>query len=277
MSVFEYLDYRKFLRDFLADKKRQQGRYSLRRFCKLAGFGSSGYLTMILRGTRNLSASSVRQCIQVLELHGKEAEYFENLVFFNQARDEQQHDYYYERLSALKPRPLLTRLETCRLEYFSQKHHVVIREMVGLPEFVEDPAWIAQKMRPPITPTEAEHSIQLLISLHLLKRDGQGKLVQSEPSVTTDPEIFSREVYDFHRDTIGAAKLALLQVPPDLRDFSALTIPINDTALPIVKRKLQEMKEELVEYLNRDDHCHGEVYQINMQCFPMTQIYGKLK
>src|SRR4051812_43188688 len=58
--VFDYKDYRVFLSDWFRFRKTLQPQYSGALFAKKAGLNSHTILGMVMRGERNLSASSIR-------------------------------------------------------------------------------------------------------------------------------------------------------------------------------------------------------------------------
>lgn len=274
MDLFSTMDYRAYLKDYYAAQKGNNPHFSFRFFARLAGFTSPGYLKMVMDGERNLSPASIGKCVKALKLSMKEASYFEALVLFNQASGDEERDHYFERLSALRPTTRLTGLQKDQLGYFTQKHYVVIREMIALPDFEEDPAWIAKRMNPPIKPKEAEEALQALERLGLIKRDPTGKLVQVDTSLRTDPEVNSIHVFHFHRGMLNDAKEAMLTVPAAGRDITALTIPIPKASLPTIKKRIQEFRESIVHYVNEGDQNFDEVYQLNIQLFPVTRIVG---
>ena len=53
-SVYEYLDYRQFLRDHFAASKKAKPQYSFRYFSRRAGLSSSNFLKLVMDGKRNL-------------------------------------------------------------------------------------------------------------------------------------------------------------------------------------------------------------------------------
>lgn len=271
IDPYRYLDFRLYLKDLLKAEKARNRYFSFRYFSRVAGLSSPSYLKMVMDGKRNLSPSSIHQFAKAFKLGRKETAYFEALVLFNQARTEKEKDLYFERLSALRPTGNLHGLEKDQYEYYTHKHFVIIREMVALPHFQDDPAWIAGRLSPPIKPKDVEHSIDVLTRLGLLKRDPTGKLVQCDASVTTPPEVVSIEVMQFHKAMINDAKDALFAVPPDQRDISAVTVPIPLKSIPELKQKLQTFREELVAMINKGDQNFDEVYQFNIQLFPVTK------
>ncbi len=271
MDPYRYLDFRLYLKDLLRAEKERNKVFSFRYFSRVAGFSSPSYLKMVMDGQRNLSPSSIHQFAKAFKLGRRETAYFEALVLFNQAKTEKEKDLYFERLSALRPTANLRGLEKDQYEYYTQKHFVIIREMVALPHFSNDPEWIAQRLNPPIKAKEVEHALGVLIRLGLLKRDEHGKLAQCDASVTTPPEVVSIEVMQFHKAMINDAKEALFAVAPNKRDISALTVPIPLKSMPILKQKLQAFREELLAFINKGDQNFDEVYQFNIQLFPVTK------
>jgi uncharacterized protein (TIGR02147 family) len=55
VDVFEYLDYRAFLRDIYLAKKAERRGFSFRAFSRRANLRSPNYLKLVMDGERNLS------------------------------------------------------------------------------------------------------------------------------------------------------------------------------------------------------------------------------
>ena len=277
MDLFSYIDYRRYLRDRYAEEKGKNRHFSFRFFARVAGLSSPGFLKMVMDGERNLTPESVNQFTQALKFSKKEAAYFEALVFFNQAKLDRERDLYFERLQALRPPVQLKGLEKDQYEYFTQAHFVVLREMAALPDFKEDPEAIAAQLRPPVKPKDVEHAFGVLLRLNLLKRDGTGKLVHTNASLTTPAEVESVEVYRFHQAMLNEAKRSMLETPPALRDITSLTIPIPKASLPALKERIKNFREEIIDLINKGNADYHEVYQLNIQLFPVTRVKGDPK
>jgi len=278
IKVFSYLDYRQYLKDLFHAEKDRKKFFSYSYFAKISGFGSTGYLKMIMDGQRNISLKSVIKISQAFKLQKKEAAYFESLVLFNQAKTDEERERYLDQLISLNPkRAKLTGITREKYEYFTKKHYAIIRELIAIPDFQEDPEWISKHLSPPITPKEAEKTIETLLNLKMIKRDKNGKLVQSEATVTPPPEVQALEVFQYHGQMLSLAKEALLKTQEQLRDISALTIPITLETLPEIKKRIQELREGIIDLVNKGDQNFDEVYQINIQCFPATKLTVKQK
>ncbi len=269
-DLFSYFDYRQYLKDRYEAEKIRTKHFSFRYFARVAGLSSSGYLKMVMDGSRNLSPTSINQFSKALKFNKKQAAYFEALVLFNQAKSDRERDNYFDRLSALRPAVQLKGLEKDQYEYFTKKHFVFLREMVALPHFQEDAAWIAKQFRPALKTKDVEHSLEVLLHLGLLGRDSNGELVHSDASITKPAEVDSVEVYNFHQDMLNEAKLAMLTAEPSRRDITSLTIPIPKKSLMEIKQRIKNFREELIDYVNKGSEEYHDVYQLNLQLFPVT-------
>ncbi len=101
-DIFDYLDFRSFLRDMYAFKKEQYRQFSYRSFALKAGFSSPNFLKLVMDGQRNLTNESVAKIAQGFGLKKSERDYLENLVFMNQAQRHDERDHYYQKTLALK-------------------------------------------------------------------------------------------------------------------------------------------------------------------------------
>lgn len=271
LEPYNYMDYRQFLQALLVEYKQTTRYFSFRYFARVAGFSSPSYLKMVIDGARNLTPTSIQQVAKAFKLGKRETAYFEALVLFNQARDDKEKELYLERLSALKPRAQLQGIKKDQYEYFTNKLFVTLREMVALPDFQEDPAWIAAKLRANVKPKEVEHALAVLQRLGLVRRNDAGRLIQADASLTTPPEVASLELMQYHRSMLDDAKEALHTMTPELRDVTALTIPIPKDAVVEIKRRVQTFREEILDYINKGSADYFEVYQLNVQLFPLTR------
>jgi uncharacterized protein (TIGR02147 family) len=55
---------------------------------------------MVVKGKRNLTTNSISKIAKGLGLNKQERAYFEDLVLMNQAKDHEQKDYYYQRITS---------------------------------------------------------------------------------------------------------------------------------------------------------------------------------
>jgi uncharacterized protein (TIGR02147 family) len=145
-----------------------------------------------------------------------------------------------------------------------------IRELVSLTSFREDPAWIAAALEPAISERQANAALETLLRLGLLVRDGHGRLRQAQASVTTGPGPLGHHVFAYHHAMIDLGKRALDELPREERDISSLTLSIGERTLPLLKQRLFELRQELLQ-LAELEAAPARVVQLNLQLFPLSR------
>lgn len=271
-DLFKYLDYRHFLKDYYREQKERKGSaFSFRSFARLAGLSSPNFLQLVMEGKRNLGPDGIRSFTKALKLNKEEASYFENLVHFNQCATDGERNEWYKRLSTSKRYREIRELEKDTFVYFSRWYYAAVRELVLLPDFQEDPDWIARKLSPPITVKEAATALELLQKLGFVTRDKNGRLTQSEKNITTAREVMSLAVSNFHRQMIQRAGESIERTPSAHRDISALTLALSQEKFKEAKRRIQEFRRELNVLLS-EDGSPDAIYQINFQMFNLSEV-----
>lgn len=270
INLFEYDNYRKYLRDWYLALKSHGDRFSFRFFSKISGFRSSNFLHLVMEGKRNLSTDSIDQLIKALNFNKPETLFFRNLVLLNQARSVEEKKFYADQLISSSYYQKVSPLKKAQYEYYSKWHLVHIRELVRLEGFREDPKWIARQLNPPITTQEAKKGLELLENLGLIQRDVSGKLVQTDQFISTGDEVTSASVSQFHREMITKGAEAVDRFPKVERDISCLTMGLSEKGAQEVKELIQRFRKELMAIAGQDNPSNG-VYQVNFQFFPTTK------
>lgn len=268
-SVYEYLDYRAFLRDHFAASKRINKNYSFRYFARRAGYASSNFLKLVMDGKRNLGPETIGQFAKALKLDAREASFFADLVALGQAETVAERNRAFERVAANRRFRAARRLEGPLFEYLTHWYYPAVRELAGRADFREDPRWIAGQILPRITAEQARAALGTLEQLGLLVRS-EGRLVRGDPSLTTGHEVRSVVIPAYHRQMIERAGNAVDAVPPEQRDISALTVCIRESSLPELKERIHRFREEMLEMCDRQEQPE-RVYQLCIQLFPLSQ------
>ncbi len=268
-SVFEYLDYRAFMRDLYAAKKTESAKFSFRFFARKAGFSSSNFLKLVMDGDRNLGPTAIERVAAALKLDKDEGAFFADLVAMNQAQTVSERNRAFERVAANRRFRAARKLDGPLFEYLTRWYYPVIRELAAREDFVEDPAWIASQLLPAIEAREARAALKTLEKLGLLVRDAEGRLVRGEASLTTGHEVRHVVVPAYHLQMIERAAKAVETVEPDHRDVSSLTVCIRGATLPDLKAKIRRFREEMLDRCDSDPSPE-RVYQLCIQLFPLS-------
>lgn len=275
-SVYNFTEYREYLRQFFEYKKAINPSYSASMFARKAGLGanSRGYLKLVIENKRNLSSQTIRSFSEALSLNAQESLYFENLVLFNQSERNQDKKYYFERLMASIKGGKSEQLELLRSQYgyTTNWYYVAIRELVALSNFKEDLSWICQQLRGKVKKDEAQRAIQDLLKLGLLVRDPTTQeLKQAEPLVKVTGGVFNSYMHHFHLQMIERSKEALEEDDYETRQASGVTLSCSVQRLPEIKQTIAKFRDELNEKFGVDTLPADSVVQVSIQMFQLTQ------
>ncbi|MCQ2053907.1 MAG: TIGR02147 family protein [Fibrobacter sp.] len=268
-DVFQYTNFRVYLRDYYEFKKKTLPAFSLRFFAEKAGLSSHAHLKLTIDGKRNITKGTVTKLIHGIGLENQRAAYFENLVFFNQAENEEEKHVYYEQLIKCSPRSKLHKMDKAQFRIFKEWHHSVILEMFSLRNFRPIPDQISKRLKGRITPEQAQESLNLLAQTGLLVKTANGYR-QRDPMITTDDEVQDLIIKMYHMQMLHLTSSFLTELKGGDRDFSALTFSIKRQDFPNLKKHIQLMRKELLDYSAKAGEA-DDVVQLNIQLFPLTR------
>ncbi len=271
-QVREYLDYRKFLKDFYHQKKESSVDYSYRVFARMAGIASPSHLKMVMDGKRNLTHATLKKYQQAIGFKRKQdSTYFELLVSYNQEIDhDKKVDIFHEIITEKKKKGFSV-LATEQFNFLSKWHYVALYVLVDCKDFVNDVPWICSRLRKKVSPRNIENAINDLLKIGLLEYDQEKGLRQAKGALDTPEEIQSMAVIPYHRNMINLAMQYLDDGPWDLREFNGGTIPMNKETLLVLKEKIRELRKEINEMTEQLEDV-TDVYQLNIQLFPLTEV-----
>lgn len=270
VHIFEYSDYRQYLRDFYATHKAKSSAFSHRAFSRRAGLRSSNYLSLIMKGERDLSSEMAPRFAKACGLVKSEADFFCDLVAYCQAKTTSEKQRGHERLARYRKFRDAHCLLAEQAAYHAHWYVPAVRELVTLPAFQEDPRWIAAALEPTITERQAEEALSTLCRLGLLVRGKNGRLAQAQAVVTTGPGPLGHQIFVYHQAMIDLAKRALDQLPREERDISSLTLCVPEAAWPVLRQRLRELRQELLQ-LAEQTRAPERVLQLNFQMFPLSR------
>lgn len=268
--MFQYLDYRAFLRDWYRAHNEGARSMSYRAFARRASLRSPNYLKLVMDGERNLSPEMAERFAQALGLEGDAAGYFVDLVGFNQAGSQRERNRQYARLTTFRRYRKSHQLELAHAAYHSAWYMPAIREMATSPAFQDDDEWVAKHLRPSISRAEAKRALDTLIELGLLVREDDGRLRQSDALLSTGPETRGLHIGNYHRAMMERASESIDLVPAEERDISSLTLCMGEDGLRRLKSRIQRFRRELLEQSELEDD-PTRVVQVNFQLFPLSE------
>lgn len=270
VSVFDYADYHKYLSDWVEDQKSRNKKFSFQYFADNAGFKSRSFLHAVTIGKRDISLPAAVKLSKFIGHDKREADFFEILVAFNNAKTLEDKNHFLEKLALVsKPNPKVF-LSAQQYDLFNKWFIIPIWELVTFVEFGEDYRVLGQKLIPPISAADARYAVELLLNLGLIEKQGE-LYVQKESNLHTADEIYSQAIKNYQISMLQMAIEALDRIKKEHRNISTLTLGLNQEGVEAIRERIHEFRGELSDLAAKfaTNDC---VYQLNLQFFPLAKL-----
>jgi uncharacterized protein (TIGR02147 family) len=271
INIFEYLNYRQFIADWVKREKELDPKFSYRYFNRQVGINSSSFLPLLINGSRNIGKEGITAIIKGFRLNEREGKYFEYLVDYDQSETPLKKNEALKKINKYNQRA--KEMAASHYNLFSKWYYAAILEMLRLDtKKKKDLNFIVKNIKPSIGKVIIKKAVNELIDLGLITEGKKGYEV--DYSMLTTPEDYvSIAICNLQAEMSALASKSVMTDPADEREFSALTIAISRETYSIAKKKIQEFRKELHRLLETDGKGKKEmVCQFNFQQFQLTQI-----
>lgn len=267
ISVFDYLDYRQYLRDFYVQQKKTNAFFSYRYIGNKVGMDSS-FLIKVLQGHLHIADDRIESFTKICGFNDKEAAYFEALVHFNKAKTEKESKLYFEKMLSIN-KAKSDKLGENQYEFFQKWYYSAVWSLLDGAPFQGDPKDLGNMLTPPIGVKETKQALKLLEDLKLIEKSPEGAYKAVGLNLTTGKEWRSVAITQYQREMIKIAEESLERFKKEERDISTLTLNIPESAIPEIRELTGEFRESLKKLVNGYPD-PDRVYQLNIQLFPLT-------
>ncbi len=268
-SIYEYIDYRKFICDWLAAKKKENSAYSYRFVAARTGFKSAGHLNLVLKGKVNLSFKYIDSFIRLLGLRRREAEYFQAIVLYAHAKNHEEKKRHFEKMISFK-QFRATRVEAERYEFFETWYYTAVLFALDILPFKDDYKTLSKLLTPGISVDEAKKAIEVLHRLGMITRNAQGVWQRVDKFLTTGTDTPTVAVSSFIENTMDLAKQALHQMPRAERNISWATVSVSKEGFEKIQEEIRAMRRQILQIAGEDD-APDRVYHFNINFFPLSK------
>ncbi|MEO6095958.1 MAG: TIGR02147 family protein [Fibrobacteria bacterium] len=274
--LFEYLDYRQYLIALFAFRKDHEAGFSLRKFCRKVhpSPSTSGLLSAILNGKRGLSAAFGVKLSAALALGDKERKYFDLLVDFTQAKGMEEKNHFFLQLSRFR-NSRANEINQTQYRFFSKWYFTVLLNFFDVEQRQKNPAEIARRIFPGVSPSQVQEAIDLLLELKMIKRMANG-YAPVHKHLAAGKEFAGMVALQYNTQFINLAANVMETAPPKDCRYSTLTFAISRKGAEAVRERMGSFLGELQEIINQDDKSE-QVYTMNMQMFPNTKSRATLE
>jgi uncharacterized protein (TIGR02147 family) len=271
-SIFLYTDYKKYLADYISDRKKLNKNFSYAYFAEETGFKSRSFIHKVIRGEKALSLKRIGRVGKAMGLGKKEQAYLRYLVHFDTEKTPDKKLYYYTLAQSVHKSNSSVLLRKDQFEYFRRWYLAALREAVIFCDFGDDFKKLGVMMRPPISAKTAKKGVQLLLRLKLIARK-DGRYVQTDQVITTGNEVKSLAVTNFQKETMDLATGALALSLKE-REISTLTFGTNEPGFRQLQSEIIAFRKKCIDIICSHQPI-DRVYQLNFQLFPLSQSRRK--
>lgn len=272
-NLYEYRDYRAYLVDWWAHRKKIDRHLSLRAFAQRAGFESFSLYRNVAKGLRNLTPHYLPGFQKALGLNEHERAFFAALVEFTLAVTEEERRVHWESMRLLLPAHA-RRLDERHREFWEEWYHAVVLQALFVLDIADDHASLGRFLTPPIGTIEARRSVKLLSELGLAARDPRGFWKPTGRSLVGGFEAGQIHIRSHQDAMIEKGREALDRFPSSRRLVFGETLSIPAAAEPRLRERIEAFRRDLVEWVLSQDG-EDQVVQVNVQYFPLTQVRTK--
>ncbi len=158
LNIFEFLDYREYLKIYIEYRQIDDNSFSIREFKRKLSLEVFSLLSEILNAKRNILLELRKNVSYTMGFNIQESNYFLDLMNYNQAKDLYEKELYFKKvLNLIKT---LIQIKTKNhYKYNSKWYHHAIRTVLDTYDFHSDYHALAKKLIPRIPPYQAKRSL----------------------------------------------------------------------------------------------------------------------
>jgi uncharacterized protein (TIGR02147 family) len=251
----EQVAIQRILRERFEELRTRNPAYSIRAFSKKVGL-SPATLSRVLNGKRKVSRKLADAISGKLML------------------DPQERSELLEKFPTRAKMPRDS-VDASYLQLTADQYQVVadwqsfaILGLTEIPEFKNDPDWIAGRLN--ISITEVKRVLERLKRLEMVIEDESGNLKRAKSRYRTTDDVVNLSLRKSHYQNLDLAQQSLDHDSIQERDFTWVTFPMDTKKMSEAKTLIRKFQDDLYEVLEKDAN-PNEVYRLAIQLFPLTR------
>ncbi len=271
-NVYQYDDFRAFLRDAFESKKIEEPNYSYRKFALAAGIANPGYLLDVIIGKRTLSHNQALKMAPVFGMNESETDFFLLLSEFGQCKKDAERQELYQDLLVRRNRSRFARLSPSLVKYYQDYHYSLVRCAVESMDFRGDLEALGKFLEPPLAPAVIRKYVQDLEEWHLIVKGEDGRYRVTEKFVEP-PLTLSAMVRRLNREWILQAAEAPFKFGPTDRHVSTLLLTVSEEMRTLLLEKVEVFRKEVLDLVEKDANPET-ILQLSVQLFPKSRHHS---
>jgi uncharacterized protein (TIGR02147 family) len=270
-NIFSFTSLRSFLKAHADDQKAKNPTWSYGMWAKRLGLKGTASLTMVVNGQRNAGPQMVAALVEYFKFDAKQKKYFENLANLEKVQKDSSLQYLVlQELKRLSPLKNFKIFDDSTFDVISNWYHLAIKQLVRMG--VVEPGSISNQLRFDVSEKQVKTALDNLEKVGLIVKAEEGYHL-TNGRIRTDNDIPSEAVKRYHEQAMENAKRSVREIEVELRELQSLTFLLDTEKLKDAKERIRNFMDEFSKNVDTDEG--NQVYQLNVQLFPVTKTPNK--
>lgn len=272
-KLFDYDDYRRFLKDYFDEQKKLRAVFSHRFFAAKAGFSSSSYCLNVIRGRFNLTEKSIAKITKAMGLNNSQSRYFAALVEYNQAKRVEERENAWDEIVRIRSKNEFVHISHEQKDFFSKWYYPVLRELVCHPDFDGDMMRLARTIVPRMSTEEARTAVSNMRRWKLIEKDSEGRFHRTSLMIDAK-NVSPMDLRQIRREYVQQAIGAVETKNPNERFAAFTTLAMSEKSYDYAVKVLEEARQKIMAKAS-DDPIVEKIYEMMIVAYPMSEKLGK--
>lgn len=253
------------LKSELTARQKVNSSYSLRAFARDVNL-SPGYLSDLMKGKKKVSVDTAMKISKSLGWSWRDTQLFLQMSQLSTAKSKAASRFIKKEIQHTQNLyNTFTRIKSLNFNPISDWYFFAIMELSDLPDFKDDPTWIAKKLG--LSLTTANDAMRLLKDNGFLVQTPEGNYKKKYNLGIKDTP--SAALRKFHKQHLRNAEAAIEEQAYDQRHASGITMAINCKKLPAAINLITEFRARMSALLEDGDK--DAVYHLAIQLFQLDK------
>lgn len=269
-AIFEYNDYRSFLKDWFSYLKDLDPKFSVRKLARDINVSSS-YFPSVMSSKIPLRERIIPAIAKYTQLNRQEEHFLTYLVEFNEAKDLQAQSEAFKKISRFSHFKTSQLKNLALHQYFSSWHYVAIRELIRQKNFKTDPKWIKANLIKNVPLTDIKEALNFLVKYGMAELDENGDLQVTDNFLECEGEVFKLALTEYYKQTFDLGIESIYSVPRDERHLASHTVSVSDKEFQKIKSIINKAHKDISEVASKSKGPENRVYHIGLHSFPLSK------
>ncbi|MFZ4403980.1 MAG: TIGR02147 family protein [Pseudobdellovibrionaceae bacterium] len=270
LNIFNYSDYRQFLKDWFEAQKAQNKSFSYAQFAQKAGFEARSFLRLVIMHKRNLSVDGIAKMQKGLGLSANDTEGFRLLVLANQATAIENRLRLWEQFLSLQPKTQKSQMVQDTLMFLSRFSNPILLQVLRQPHVSHRPQDLAHMLD--INLEKLHEGLEALSKLKIIRYTADGDIETTPELLFTTDDVPNVALQSYHQKALHKA-IECLELPSEEREYQSVLISLSPEHLASLKKKIRQIADEIDQAYSGPKAQSEKVYTLNLNLIPVTRPF----